>query len=97
MIHLAGENRPTVEADFAKVNTNLTAELCKIIKQEITAKNRYVPLVFASSTQAQQNNPYGKSKLAAEEKVRALAQVTDNPCVVFRLPGVFGQVVQAQL
>ena len=91
VIHLAGENRPTDEAAFTDVNTNLTAEICKLIKHEITAKNRYVPLVLASSTQAQQNNPYGKSKLAAEEKVRALAQVTDNPCVVFRLPGVFGK------
>ena len=91
VIHLAGENRPTDETAFAEVNTNLTAELCNTIKQEITATNRYVPLVFASSTQAQQDNSYGRSKFAAEEKVRALAQATGNPCVVFRLPGVFGE------
>jgi len=91
VIHLAGENRPADEAAFEEVNTNLTAELCNIIKQEITATNRYVPLVFASSTQAQQDNPYGRSKLAAEEKVHALSQATGNPSVVFRLPGVFGK------
>jgi UDP-2-acetamido-2,6-beta-L-arabino-hexul-4-ose reductase len=50
-----------------------------------------VPLVLASSTQAERDNPYGRSKLAAEEAVQALAQETGNPCVIFRLPGVFGK------
>jgi UDP-2-acetamido-2,6-beta-L-arabino-hexul-4-ose reductase len=46
---------------------------------------------LASSTQAERDNPYGRSKLAAEAAVQALAKETGNPCVIFRLPGVFGK------
>lgn len=91
VIHLAGENRPADEADFAKVNTELTSALCAAIQQELVATGRQVPLVFTSSTQAGKDNPYGLSKIAAEKAVRTLAQETGNPCVVFRLPGAFGK------
>lgn len=91
VIHLAGENRPADEAAFAQVNAELTAALCAALGHEVTRTGRHVPLVLASSTQAERDNPYGRSKLAAEQTVRALAQATGNPCVVFRLPGVFGK------
>lgn len=91
VVHLAGENRPVDEAAFAQVNTRLTSALCNAIQQEHLATGRHVPLVLASSTQAERDNPYGRSKLAAEQAVQALAQATDNPCVIFRLPGVFGK------
>jgi len=48
-------------------------------------------LVLASSTQVKRDNPYGRSKLAAEAAVQTLADETGNPCVIFRLPGVFGK------
>ncbi len=91
VIHLAGENRPADEAAFAQVNTGLTAALCDAVRDVIRNTGRTVPLVLASSTQAERDNPYGRSKLAAEEAVQDLAQATGNPCVVFRLPGVFGK------
>lgn len=91
VVHLAGENRPLDEAAFAQVNTGLTSVLCDAIQKECTNTGRHVPLVLASSTQAERDNPYGRSKLAAEQAVQALAEVTSNPCVVFRLPGVFGK------
>lgn len=91
VVHLAGENRPTDEADFARVNSELTALLCDAIQQEIGATGRHVPLILASSTQAERDNPYGRSKLAAEKAVQALARMTENPCVLLRLPGVFGK------
>ena len=91
VVHLAGENRPSDDIAFAQVNTLLTSLLCNAIKQEFSATGRHVPLVFASSIQVEQDNPYGRSKLDAEQAVKALAQVTSNPCVVFRLPGVFGK------
>lgn len=91
VVHLAGENRPADDAAFAQVNTGLTSELCRAIQQEVGNAGRYVPFVLASSTQAEQDNPYGRSKLAAEEAVQALAQKTGNPSVIFRLPGVFGK------
>jgi UDP-2-acetamido-2,6-beta-L-arabino-hexul-4-ose reductase len=50
-----------------------------------------VPLILASSTQAEQDNPYGKSKRGAEMAVEQLARETGNPAVIYRLPGVFGK------
>lgn len=91
VVHLAGENRPQDESAFAKVNTELTKVLCEVIRNEVVATGRKVPLVFASSIQAERDNPYGRSKLAAEQAVRDLAEATGNPSVVFRLPGVFGK------
>lgn len=91
VVHLAGENRPADEIAFAQVNTGLTSALCHAIQQEFGSTGRHVPLVLASSTQAERDNPYGRSKFAAEEAVQALAKETGNPCVIFRLAGVFGK------
>lgn len=91
VVHLAGENRPADEAAFSQVNAGLTSALCDALQQECVTTGRHVPLLLASSTQADRDNPYGRSKLAAEEAVHALAHATGNSCVVFRLPGVFGK------
>jgi UDP-2-acetamido-2,6-beta-L-arabino-hexul-4-ose reductase len=91
VVHLAGENRPADEAAFSQVNAGLTSALCEAIQQEYATTGRHVPLVLASSTQAERDNPYGRSKLAAEAAVKSLVQATGNHCVAFRLPGVFGK------
>ena len=91
VVHLAGENRPLDEAAFAQVNAGLTSSLCNAIEKEFRSIGRHVPLVLASSSQAELDNPYGRSKLAAERVVQTLAKEIGNPCVVFRLPGVFGK------
>jgi UDP-2-acetamido-2,6-beta-L-arabino-hexul-4-ose reductase len=91
VIHLAGENRPVNETAFTTVNVDLTTAVCDAIRHEHANSGRYIPLLLASSTQALQNNPYGKSKLAAEQALHKLANDTGNPCVIFRLPGVFGK------
>lgn len=87
VVHLAGENRPLDISAFAEVNTGLTVALCNAIR----TSGRSIPLLLASSTQAALDNPYGHSKLAAEQAVSLLAEETSNPVVVFRLPGVFGK------
>lgn len=91
IVHLAGENRPAVEAAFAQVNAGLTAALCDAIRQAFQSCGRHIPLVLASSSQAERDNSYGRSKLAAEEAAQTLGNETGNPCVIFRLPGVFGK------
>lgn len=91
IVHLAGENRPADEASFAQVNAGLTSALCDALKQTFQSSGRHLPLVLASSSQAERDNPYGRSKLAAEEAVHALAHETGNPCTIFRFPGVFGK------
>ena len=79
IIHLAGENRPQDLSAFEKVNSELTQLLCDCIR----TSGRKIPLVFASSTQADQENPYGKSKLRAEQALEMLASQTDNPTVSY--------------
>jgi UDP-2-acetamido-2,6-beta-L-arabino-hexul-4-ose reductase len=91
VVHLAGENRSVDVGAFAENNTELTRALCNAIQEEFRTNGRHVPLVLASSTQAEKDNPYGRSKLGAEQAVQTLSQAAGNPCVAFRLPGVFGK------
>lgn len=91
VIHLAGENRPDDESFFTEVNVGLTVALCDAIAREVHSNGRKIPFLLASSIQAERDNAYGKSKLAAEQAIQILADTTGNPCIVFRLPGVFGK------
>ena len=87
IVHLAGENRPADVAEFTRVNIELTRALCQAIRKS----GRNIPLILASSTQAEGDNPYGQSKRAAEQVVEAFANETGNSAVIYRLPGVFGK------
>lgn len=87
IVHLAGENRPKDESAFQKTNVDLTRALCKIVG----ATGKRVPVVFASSSQADLSNPYGQSKRSAEMLLEEFSRTTQTPCVVYRLPGVFGK------
>lgn len=91
VVHLAGENRPENENAYTKVNVELTSEICNCIKKEFYLTGRHVPIIFTSSVQAVYDNNYGRSKLAAELVIESLARETNNPCMIFRLPGVFGK------
>lgn len=87
VVHLAGVNRPQDPAEFESGNAAFTARLCSTLRE----CGRPVPLVFASSAQAELNNPYGISKLAAEAHVFEYAAALGAPVRVYRLPGVFGK------
>jgi len=87
VIHLAGENRPADAVDFSRVNVDLTNALCNAISR--TGRN--IPLIFASSVQAEYDNLYGQSKLAAEQVIETFVLQTDNPTLIYRLVGVFGK------
>jgi UDP-2-acetamido-2,6-beta-L-arabino-hexul-4-ose reductase len=87
VIHLAGENRPSSHEAFEEVNAGLTRHLC----DSLLAMVRPVPFLLASSTQAALDNPYGRSKLAAEHEVEQLAVKNNNPVAIFRFPGIFGK------
>jgi UDP-2-acetamido-2,6-beta-L-arabino-hexul-4-ose reductase len=87
VVHLAGENRPNDPAAFDAVNTGLTRRLCEILQ----SMGKLTPVLFSSSAQAEQGNPYGLSKRAAEEALAELVKTNGNPVVIYRLPGVFGK------
>jgi UDP-2-acetamido-2,6-beta-L-arabino-hexul-4-ose reductase len=50
-----------------------------------------VPVIYTSSTQAECDNPYGRSKRAAEDALFALQRAHGIPVHVLRLPNVFGK------
>jgi len=87
IIHLAGENRPTNQIDFLISNIQLTERIC----QAILFSNKKIPIIFASSTQAEYENAYGKSKLDAEKVLKKFEADSGNPVYIYRLPGVFGK------
>ena len=87
IVHLAGENRPKDEKNFGVVNAGLTASICDAVRS--SGKN--TPIILASSTQAELDNAYGKSKLEAEVVLKALEIDTGCPVYIYRLPGVFGK------
>jgi UDP-2-acetamido-2,6-beta-L-arabino-hexul-4-ose reductase len=91
VVHLAGENRPADEASFAQVNTGLTVALCQALAAEQQLSGRQLPLLLSSSAQAERYNPYGQSKLAAEQAVQKLCAASGHPALIYRLPGVFGK------
>jgi UDP-2-acetamido-2,6-beta-L-arabino-hexul-4-ose reductase len=87
IVHLAGENRPEDEDCFELVNSGLTSLIC----DEIRLIEKDIPIILASSIQAEHDNLYGKSKLSAEIAIKNLANDTGNSTYIYRLPGVFGK------
>ncbi|MDD4927932.1 MAG: NAD-dependent epimerase/dehydratase family protein [Gallionella sp.] len=87
IFHLAGINRPKDVAEFAEGNKGLTEQLCGLIR----SSGRSIPVLYTSSIQAEAANPYGASKLAAEEALLALEKDTQSPVYLYRLANVFGK------
>jgi UDP-2-acetamido-2,6-beta-L-arabino-hexul-4-ose reductase len=93
VFHLAGVNRPEHESDFVAGNVGSLDALFDAIDDGADADARRVrPLiVLSSSAQAAYDNPYGRSKLAAERALEAYVARTGTSAVIYRLPGVFGK------
>lgn len=87
VFHLAGANRPLDPKEFQSVNVDLT----RLIVDFLTESNRSVPIALTSSTQAEIDNDYGVSKLAAEKLVQSYSDNTGAAVYVYRLPNVFGK------
>jgi len=85
--HLAGVNRPQDTAEFMAGNCGFTATLLSTLKR----RANYSPIVFASSAQAALDNPYGKSKQAAEDLLLSHSSATGARVHIYRLPNVFGK------
>ncbi len=85
--HLAGVNRPKDESEFASGNTGLTEQMLA----RLVELCRTPVFVISSSAQAELDNPYGKSKKAAEDAVLKFNNRTGAPVCVYRFPGIFGK------
>ena len=89
LVHLAGENRPTSEEAFMEINYGVTDTICEILRRH--PKQRKV--LFSSTTQVVKENNYGKSKVAAEDRLKKFVALDQKNADVkcYRLPGVFGK------
>lgn len=87
VVHLAGINRPTDPSEFYTGNAGLADTLLA----NLEAAGNTAPVLVTSSTQAELDNDYGKSKRQAEEAIFAHRRRTGAMVYVFRMPGVFGK------
>lgn len=87
IVHLAGINRPKTEIEFKHGNQDLTAKLVHFASES----NKNPHILLSSSSQAELNNPYGKSKLGAEQEVLKYHEQTGSPITIYRLPNLFGK------
>jgi UDP-2-acetamido-2,6-beta-L-arabino-hexul-4-ose reductase len=84
---MAGVNRPERVEEFTEGNFDLTRQICDALRR----LGRKPLLALSSSTQVALDNPYGISKLQAEEAVFAFGREEGASVFVFRLHGVFGK------
>lgn len=87
IVHLAGINRPMDPKEFLDGNVFFTKKLL----DEVQKQGKKYPILFASSTQADLDNPYGKSKKQAEQILFDFAKENGNPLYVRRFYNVFGK------
>ena len=87
VVHLAGANRPQDPAEFMTGNCDSVIDLIDAV--HITGRS--IPIILTSSIRAEDDNPYGRSKKAAEQALLAFGDRTGNPVHLFRLPNVFGK------
>ncbi|MFA5283685.1 MAG: NAD-dependent epimerase/dehydratase family protein [Bacilli bacterium] len=87
VIHLAGINRPLNYDEFYNGNTNFTKRMVDLIVRS----KKSIPILFSSSTQAELDSDYGKSKRMAEEYLFEVMEKTNLPVIVYRLTNVFGK------
>ena len=83
IIHLAGVNRPLTNEEFYNGNTNFTKKLIDLVSRY----NSEVKIIANSSTQAELDNDYGKSKRLAEEALIA----SKLHVYIYRFANVFGR------
>ena len=86
IFHLAGVNRPEHENEFTKGNVELT----EYIVHKLQESGKKLPVLMTSTTQASLDNPYGKSKRAAEKLLLKYA-ATGGKVYLYRLKNVFGK------
>src|SRR5690606_6755771 len=75
VFHLAGVNRPQDPREFQTGNADLTKALCIAVRNS----GRKIPVLYTSSSQAELDNPYGKSKREAEQQLLDLSTMHGSP------------------
>ncbi len=92
VFHFAGINRPKNTSEFMSGNCGVLDN----ILNELKKNGNTAPVVLSSSVQASligrfAGSDYGKSKLAAEERLFAYSEETGAKAYVYRFPNLFGK------
>lgn len=92
VFHFAGVNRPLYENEFIPGNCGALETVLDALK----AAENPCPVLLASSRQASlegryTGSEYGRSKLAAENTLRAYGETTGAKILIYRFPNVFGK------
>ena len=87
IFHLAGINRAEKEEVFFKGNTSLTSKIIEALQKAKSPKK----VIFSSSIQAGNSNPYGISKLESEQLFEKLSINKNLVVVIDRLNNIFGK------
>lgn len=85
--HLAGVNRSKDPEAFMKCNYGFT----EILINSLRKHGNKAPILLTSTIQANVDNPYGRSKKAAEDLLLSYQKETGNQVVIVRLPTLFGK------
>jgi len=86
IFHLAGTNKDKKKKFFTKNNYELTKKICQFIEES----KKKIPLIFSSTKHVYLETDYGISKKKSEEVIKKFSK-KNNPCVIYRLPGIFGK------
>ena len=87
VFHLAGVNRPKDPKEFMEGNFGFSSILLETLKKH----GNTCPIVLSSSTQAALDNPYGQSKRAGEDLLKAYGAETGANVIIYRFPNLFGK------
>ncbi|UTH13601.1 polysaccharide biosynthesis C-terminal domain-containing protein [Macrococcus equipercicus] len=87
VFHLAGVNRPETEDEFQTGNV----DTLRAMLDALSDNDKKPAVVFSSTIQAALDNPYGRSKRAAEEVLEAFGKENGNQILIYRLPNLFGK------
>lgn len=87
VFHLAGVQRPEDPMEFMVGNYESTLKIVDRLKKF----GNFVPIMYASSIQANQDNLYGESKRASEKLLFDYEEKHKQPVYIFRFSNIFGK------
>lgn len=86
VVHLAGVNRPSKPEEFSG-----NADAANMLADAIGQAGRNIPIIYTSSTKAEDDTPYGRTKKEAEDRFLQDAQEDGVSALIMRLPNIFGK------
>lgn len=87
LFHFAAVHRPVDSKDFYRIND----DFFEWILQNLEKTGNKCPILLTSSIQALDNTDYGRSKMIAENLLKAHAKKTGTKSIIYRLNNTFGK------